>query len=685
MGGLLFSNAALLAGLGALALPILIHLLLKQRRKPMRFSTIQFFLKRDETASQRRRLRNWLLLSLRLLLLALLVLAFARPYLQGSAGAQSPRQRQQLVLVLDRSASMQAGERWAKANEWLQKAVARLAPDDRVAIVDCGGPAEIIAPLGPPEALKPVLQKLQPGFGTSDLAAGLTTAVRLLAQSGAGGALRIELISDLQKSACAHLAEISVPKAIDLTISPAAETALPNLAVDDLVFDRSRSAMVAHVSNYSPQDATRVKPRLIVDGVSSAQPELLLAAEEPTQISLTLPHLEPGWHSIEARIAPQDGFPLDDVRYQTASAPKPQRVLCVEQRPVAHLFEEETFFIVSALAPATNAGPYAVEKCGPDEAAARLARAGDRALVVLPGLGELPPDLAPALRTFVGNGGGLILFLGDKLNPARYNEELHDLLPAVLGHSEGDDEQPENFWHLLHYQRAGLIFAAFEKPNSGDVTLPVFRHRFTLSPSADSAMEAALNDGTPLIVSKKLGRGCIVLVNTSADTAWTDWPKRKTFLPWLYGLAAYATQRTPADAAADDPPLLAGMPGTVALGARAANSPLRVHRPDGQIVPAVADARGRVSLDPERPGIYSIQDSAGRELRRVAVNLASSESDLRSFAPSELDIPRSDDAPKSGLVSGVLGDNHRELWRFLLVAALALVFLEPLLANRSYA
>ena len=47
-----FANAALLGGLLALAVPILIHLLLKQKKKRLRFSTLQFFLKRDEQTTQ---------------------------------------------------------------------------------------------------------------------------------------------------------------------------------------------------------------------------------------------------------------------------------------------------------------------------------------------------------------------------------------------------------------------------------------------------------------------------------------------------------------------------------------------------------------------------------------------------------------------------------------------------------
>jgi len=64
--------------------------------------------------------------------------------------------------------------------------------------------------------------------------------------------------------------------------------------------------------------------------------------------------------------------------------------------------------------------------------------------------------------------------------------------------------------------------------------------------------------------------------------------------------------------------------------------------------------------------------------------LAASESDLRPVAPGEINITRTDDAPPTSLVAGMLGNDRRELWRFLLLAAVAVLFLEPLLANRSY-
>src|SRR6476469_4743894 len=100
MQGLLFSNAALLGGLAALAIPIVVHLLLKQKARRQKFSTIQFFRKPDARSTRRKKVQNWLLLAARLLLLALLVTAFARPYLPKISLA-ADQTRHQALFVLD--------------------------------------------------------------------------------------------------------------------------------------------------------------------------------------------------------------------------------------------------------------------------------------------------------------------------------------------------------------------------------------------------------------------------------------------------------------------------------------------------------------------------------------------------------------------------------------------------------
>ena len=103
--GVLFTNIAMLAGLAGLAVPVLIHLLLKRKKQRLRFSTLRFFQRHDEQSSQRRKLRNLLLLAVRLLLLAVLVVAFARPaggkYLLRAGGRYRRRHPRARIMLAD--------------------------------------------------------------------------------------------------------------------------------------------------------------------------------------------------------------------------------------------------------------------------------------------------------------------------------------------------------------------------------------------------------------------------------------------------------------------------------------------------------------------------------------------------------------------------------------------------------
>ena len=106
-----FLAPGFLFGALAVGLPLYLHLLRRNTSKPLPFSSLMFFELRPPSATQRRRLRYWLLLALRLALLLLLALAFAEPYVSrlvaGGAGDKL------LLLVVDNSFSMRAGTRLA--------------------------------------------------------------------------------------------------------------------------------------------------------------------------------------------------------------------------------------------------------------------------------------------------------------------------------------------------------------------------------------------------------------------------------------------------------------------------------------------------------------------------------------------------------------------------------------------
>ena len=310
--------------------------------------------------------------------------------------------------------------------------------------------------------------------------------------------------------------------------------------------------------------------------------------------------------------------------------------------------------------------------------------------VVLPGVKSLPNEAVNALRDFVRAGGGLILFLGPGTSGIQF-ARLGDLLPAQLGRIESVNET-EAGWHLTTFDKAATMFAAFREPNSGNLSLPEFTQRFSLTVNAGASIAAQFDDGTPLILAQQVGEGRVVLVNSSADTSWTDWQKHKSFVPWIHATARFVTRRDQSHERESLPQFVSGA--ELALDVTEAvdlkRQTLKLQRVGGLEFSFATDDDG---LDQEvlleTPGIYLLKDSTGREIRRLAANLPTAESDLSTLPAIEVEqqIVRAPAPEPDILAAGLFGDSSRgkELWRALLLGALALLLLEPILANRMFA
>jgi hypothetical protein len=463
MLNLLFTNTFMLAGLGALAVPVLVHLLLKRRKKRIQFSTIRFFQFQDEQSSRRRKLRNWLLLALRLMIVALLVLAFSRPYARQNTAGGAAQKQQRLVFVLDSSASMLAtgsdGQRWTLAKDRIQKILGALTPDDRVALVECAAHANVLSGFAPPASVAQLLRDLLPAYGTSTLSEGLQQAVRLLSDSGRNSLASIYVVSDLQKSACRTISSCPIPQELEVKVLPVGELVSPNLAVLQLEPQAGDGAPPrAVVGSFSDEDTASVRLDLAIDERVVSSQALSIRAGGSTNVPLVIPPLKPGWHDVKASLGTRDALDVDNSRYASLFVPEPAQVLIAEPRTSAPVFEQASFFLTAALDPtkgSTNSlpGAFNLTEVTPGELSQTLASGhqGQRwNVLMLPGLKDLPMGIGNTLSSFVVQGGGLVLFLGEDVSANRYNSELRDLLPGRLGEPD-TAPAPTAPWRIAFY------------------------------------------------------------------------------------------------------------------------------------------------------------------------------------------------------------------------------------------
>ena len=710
----LFTHAFLLSALAGLGIPVLLHLLLRQRNPRMRVSTLRFFEVQDTRSSSRRKLRNLLLLLLRLLVFALIVLAFARPYLPEGLGGNPRPRRRDVVLVVDRSLSLRAIDsgtpRWPALLAEARRILDGLGDGDRAALVGVGERAEVLSGFAPPALIRERLARLEPTDAGGDLGEGLREAQGLVAALESPGAASVEILGDLQRTGVDGIDAVALPRWLPVRFTRIGSTVAPNVAVTDLrASDEAQGPLSITVVNHGDRPVKDHAIECLIDGRPETERVFSREAGASGSLEWRLPRLPAGWHEAEVRLKASDALDDDNVRRLAFRVPEPIRVVAVENRSEVRSFEEQTFFLAAALDPflgGTNAGQsgFLLEIVRPEAVAQALAGAPGRPLpevVLLPAMRSLPAGAVTALTDWVERGGGLFLFAGDSLEPSRFNAEFAGLSPARAGAPESSEAEVP--WRIGSFDRSHPVFRPFAPARSGGPAVAEFTRRHPLESVPGALVLARFDDGQPFLLARSIGRGAVLLADTTADTAWTDWPKHKSFVPWVVASVSWLADRGEERRVGAPEPLVTGTEARIALGAdRTGSVPaadasapaqtppvfeLRVRpAPKGPPPRLELRAEGTGSFPVDTPGFYSVTDGSGRERWRLAANPPPVESDLSALEAAEAGrrLARRTDA-ESDLPPGWFGNEpgRREWWRPLLTAALALLLVETVVANRS--
>src|SRR5580700_1874584 len=242
-----------LAGLAAVTLPLWLHLLRKHKTTPLPFSSLMFFERRTQSSIKHRRLQYLLLLALRAAVLALLALAFARPFLQSHAGVWAAGGPKLMVLAIDQSFSMRQGDRLERAKREAMRVASQLRPGDKLVVLAFGSQAQVSG--DSPAAI----ETIEP-TDTRSSYVELARALRSIAQS-AHLPVEAHLFSDMQKSSLpANFADLRLADGVRLVVHPATAARVANFAVESVnaprrVYGSGKSHVQATIAGYGTAQA----------------------------------------------------------------------------------------------------------------------------------------------------------------------------------------------------------------------------------------------------------------------------------------------------------------------------------------------------------------------------------------------------------------------------------------------
>ncbi len=658
-----------IAGIAALGLPVYVHLLRQYRQKPVPFSSLMFFERRTQSSIKHRRLKYLLLFSLRCLFLALLVLAFARPYIHSTTIAHANMGRT-MVFAIDNSFSMRQGDRFASAKQAALDQINAMHEDDRGQVMAFGGPARLLTDMTQDrQALRAAVNAVTPGDDTSSYAE-LARVLRSTSESFKTD-IDAHVFTDVQKSSLPpSFSDLKLDDGTKLEMHPVATTAVPNWTVENVeaprrVFDTKKVRTVATIAGYNTPDAER-KVTLFANGKALETKSVKVPANGRATVEFLTLDAPYGLTRCEVRIDGADQFPLDDHWLFSVERSDPKPVLLVHSDGDT----ASPLYIRTALESSAEAA-FTIESLPTSQAA--NANVAKYAFVILSDAGPIPQKLDDAITRFVQGGGSVFIALGKNATPGRHIPiaDLNDLglrtissdRDAVLTVSYADTSYPsfaraQNWGGVEFYQVAKL-----QLPQT----------------APDIRVAAKLSDGTPLLIDRQIGGGHALVFLSPLDNIGNNLPVEPVWVPFI-------DQTTREMGGIGTAPANYKVGSFVELrSAREKGVPVEILGPSNQRLLTLAESSSATTFQFSSEGFFDVRRANGRE-ELAAVNPDRRESDFTLIPAETLELWKNTGiGPRSGpgtTTSTTSRDDNAELWWWVLAMLAVLAIAESILGNR---
>lgn len=537
---MIFQSPIMLYGLPAVTLPIVIHLLNRLRYRSVRWAAMIFLISATRSSTRNARIRHYLILLFRTLAILLLILALARPKVGGWLGQLTGGAPETVVVVLDRSASMEATDPRMQVSKRLH-AIRLFA----AAAEETGTPGRFVLIENvlrkPQEIATPAVLERLPLSAATDTAADIPSMLRSTLDylvRNPSGRTEIWLASDMQRTNWRPKSREW--KRLSSQLAAVSDNLKVRLITLTAPSRRNASIRLAHVMRRHTSDTPTLGLAMDIRRVTSEENTIPLTltvgnARTQTQLKIDGQHLrynklldltsdDQGWGSATL---PADENQRDNTCYFVhGSEPHLRAVVVAETSVTAH-------FLQLAVAPAPHLEHRSCERVALTRAAELTLN--DLAMVLW--AAPLPSDeLATRLVSFVQKGGTVIFFPPAQTAGAR--DDLHKILDLRWGRIDTATTK-EPFTVPLWEERDGLLAATY----SGEA-LPVGKLTFTrrqvptIKTGTDNDASvwfpiAHFGDGRPFLMRRTLGRGRAYVCTSLPQSDWSSLQEGSVLVPFI--------------------------------------------------------------------------------------------------------------------------------------------------------
>ena len=652
----------------AVAVPIILHLVFRRHTRIVRLGSIRFLDELMRETVRRRKVRQWLLLALRMACLLLLALLFSRPYVRATEESSGERL---VVVLIDQSASMSRrvqGERLVDAaTDQANRLLATLGEN---ATVQAAYFDSSVHPVTFSAGGIPRMQAPERMFGSTSYAAALAWARDWCWQSPQAECV-VHLLTDLQRSGLDWVAAEPMPEGVTIHIENLSQTEANNLAIVSVtplptIVRPGRDATVqATLFNYGDFEFTDVGVSLTLSSEGRQlhfEDTVSVPSQQAVDIEFEVDRLRAGRWQGTVDIDVQDELAFDNRRHLVLLSRPQSRVVIVDGSPEEPALGSGVYFLSRAVGLAPPGEEWEESPFRADviryEQGDPLPSLADVELVIL---ADCPPAAADVVRLqqFVAAGGGLIVFTGERTTGPEC-QPLADvgLTPGAIEDVRRTSDLPFRIQTWDHQQ---TILAPFRDPQQGDLRQFSFSAYTHIAPDPATTVLASFGgENSPAILAHRLGEGRVFWFASTAGPEWNNACRNRLYVPLIHQLLGECVGLTGA-------------------------GPVQTWTIDTWL----AHADNEQSDDQPRPGVVT------RDQRSHVISIEESESDPERCEAEEFAETASGNDPSEpgsdavGMAElgprGALASRADEWWPYVVLALTALLFVETLIANRTTA